>query len=122
MNCRVNPLEDSFTSVSHRGKAVVDYSITTHEGIHNIEHFKVINITDLITERNLQHLCTAKLSDHSMLSYAVVRDRHMDEFHTERVHRQEHTGADDFSTGRDGPFDKPPQRYRKGNLERELMS
>ena len=80
VNSRINPLEDGFTSVSHRGKAVVDYVMTTHEGIHHIEHFRVISVTDLITEINLQQLCTAKVSDHNILECVVSLDRHLDEF------------------------------------------
>ncbi len=45
---RINPLKDSYTTVSHRGKSVVDYFITRHDDLCKITDFEVLNISDFI--------------------------------------------------------------------------
>ena len=122
VNETVNSLEDGFTSVSHRDKAVVDYFITTHEGLDNIEHFKVINFFDLITGLNLQQLYVAKVSDHSMLLCDIRFDRHLDEYRLDHQEPIQDTSQTDFSTGRNGPYNKLPPRYKKVAIPNEFLS
>ena len=67
INGRITPLNDGYTSVSHRGKAIVDYFITRHTDLECINSFKVVNITDFIAENGLMHLAENKVSDHGIL-------------------------------------------------------
>ena len=85
-----------------------------------MDHFKVINVTDMITEMNLQLLCTAKVSDHNMLECSIRLDGHLDEFRIS-IDTSQNSPEQDYSTGRNGPFDKPPQRYRNSALPADFL-
>ena len=39
---RVTPLQDSFTLISHIGKAVLDYFLIPHDNVADVEEFEVI--------------------------------------------------------------------------------
>ena len=67
INGRICPLNNGFTSVSHRGKAIVDYFITTHGNLDNGTDFGVRNLFDLFTDFELLHLYANKVSDHNPL-------------------------------------------------------
>ena len=66
VNGRVSPLKDSFTSVSHRGKAVVDYVIATHKSLPFITDFEVCNISEVLLKYKLMEHSVGLVSDHSM--------------------------------------------------------
>ena len=71
VNGRVSPLTDSYTTVSHRGKYVVDYVITRHEDISKIEHFEVISMSDFIAKHNLTIGVCNTVSDHSIIACSI---------------------------------------------------
>ena len=60
-------MSDNYTSISHRGKACVDYFVCRHEDLDRIDRFEVLNLTDFITNHNLMQLAQNKVSDHSSL-------------------------------------------------------
>uniref|UniRef100_A0A3B3H959 ribonuclease H n=1 Tax=Oryzias latipes TaxID=8090 RepID=A0A3B3H959_ORYLA len=71
LNGRVNPENDCFTSVSFKGKAVVDYIVTPHTGLNECVEFKVLTPLELIksNKSDLMNLIDdrSKLPDHSVL-------------------------------------------------------
>ncbi len=56
LNGRICHLQDNFTSISHKGRSVVDYIATQHSTLDLIENFKVMTISDFIEQHNLQAL------------------------------------------------------------------
>ena len=69
INGRVNNEADDFTSISKKGKAIVDYFFCPHENLTNIAKFKVQTISSLVNELNIT---PGKLPDHSVL-YCVLK-------------------------------------------------
>ena len=69
LNGRYDINSDDFTSISRRGKSVVDYIITPHECLRFCKSFKVIRCTDAVDKFNLQYLIhgRCKVPDHSIL-------------------------------------------------------
>ena len=61
-NGRITPEHDGFTSISTRGKAVVDYIAISQENISNCLKCEVRNATSLIEELNLHPLSALALS------------------------------------------------------------
>ena len=47
LNGCINPLAEGYTSISHRGKSVVDYIIVPHHNIECVTNFKVLSISSL---------------------------------------------------------------------------
>ena len=67
LNGRITPEKDNFTSTG-RGKAVVDYIITSVEDINKYSEVEVLTITDLVSRSHTPIRSeTTKLPDHSML-------------------------------------------------------
>ena len=54
LNGRVCPLQDKYTSISHKARAVVDYIITQHDTHDMIKEFTVITVSDFVEQHNLQ--------------------------------------------------------------------
>ena len=71
INGRINPLGDSYTSISHRGKAVVDYVLASHDTFNLIQNFEVLNISELMLKYRLMEHCVGLLSDHSVMRVSV---------------------------------------------------
>ena len=71
LNERLCSENDDFTSVSTRGKAVVDYICVPHECYKNCSNFRVISPESLVHRHNLQHLLgpRSKLPDHYFLTF-----------------------------------------------------
>ena len=69
VNGRFNPDKDNFTSISTKGSAVVDYFLTNHRNLQNIENFEVITMSDVVDLLGVHGMAAvpAKISDHSML-------------------------------------------------------
>ena len=65
INSRVTPQFDNFTSVSGRGKAVVDYPITPYSCIDHVMECSVHTVKELCESMNYKHDC--KLPDHSLI-------------------------------------------------------
>ena len=72
LNGRECAENDDFTSVSTRGKAVVDYICVPHECYKNCSNLRVTSPESLVHRHNLQHLLgpRSKLPDHYFLSLA----------------------------------------------------
>ena len=73
LNGRITPEYDNYTSVSVRGKAVVDYVISKQDCLELFKEFKVLTTTNLIDNFDIYHLITnnCKPPDHSILSTTV---------------------------------------------------
>lgn len=72
---------DNFTSISRKGKAIVDYLCVPHETLKKCSRFKVITVQELTAEHDLQGLLgeRSRLPDHS----ALVTEFHCtDYYHT----------------------------------------
>ena len=71
LNGRLCTENDNFTSVSIRGKAVVDYVCVPHDCFKNCSNFRVISPESLVHKYQLQHLLgtRSKLPDHYFLSF-----------------------------------------------------
>ncbi len=71
MNCRVIPLYDDFTSVSPKGKAVVDNIIVPHNCLELCSEFGVITPNNLLESYSPACLellgDQRKMPDHSLL-------------------------------------------------------
>ena len=69
VNGRITPHFDNFTSVSGRGRAVVDYVITSHDSLSCFKDFKVLTAREVIEKYNLLGLLSenCKCPDHSLL-------------------------------------------------------
>ena len=69
VNGRISPKNDNYTFISQRGKSVVDYFITSHDGLKFCENFKVFATNDLVDSLQLEGLLgtNCKSPDHSML-------------------------------------------------------
>lgn len=69
LNGRFNINEDNYTSVSLRGKAVVDYICVPHDILEQCNDFKVITSRSIIENGNLVHLLgeRSKTPDHSAM-------------------------------------------------------
>lgn len=80
LNGRYDADKDDFTSISSRGKSVVDYIITPHECLRFCKAFQVVRCTDAVDEFNLQYLLNdkSKMPDHSIL-LAKVQVSYMQE-------------------------------------------
>ncbi len=59
--------QNNFTSVSNKGKAVVDYCIVPYEQLGHVSDFTIKTMTDLINEFNMVMPLLTKMSDHSIL-------------------------------------------------------
>ncbi|CAC5360994.1 unnamed protein product [Mytilus coruscus] len=60
---------DNFTSISRKGKAVVDYFCVPHDSLSNYDNFKVLPIQNIVDIHKLQPLIgeRSKLPDHSVI-------------------------------------------------------
>lgn len=68
LNGRLTTSNDNFTSTG-RGKAVVDYQITSIESLYDFSEAKVATVSELITDLKInQYSETTKLPDHSFLT------------------------------------------------------
>ena len=69
VNGRVSPEKDNYTSISNRGRSVVDYILTQQHFLSNCNDFAVHTVTDLIEQFNLQYYVSSssKPPDHSVL-------------------------------------------------------
>ena len=67
VNGRGKPELDNFTSVSSRGKAVVDYCISSYTGLEHVTDFRVHLITQLC--EMLDFKGDYRLPDHSLVSW-----------------------------------------------------
>ena len=71
LNGRFSHSSDNFTSISSRGRAVVDYILVPHDCFNSCENFEVISPTSIINQHNLQYLLgeRSKIPDHNFLRF-----------------------------------------------------
>ena len=67
LNGHGNLLLDNFTSISHRGRSVVDYYIVPRDQFKLMSEFSVKPVSDLISNNNITPTPTSRLPDHSVL-------------------------------------------------------
>ena len=68
-----NRIINEYTSISSRGKSVIDYFITCHDQIRYFSNFNIEMVSDLVDSYKVQHLLssTCKAPDHSVLSVQI---------------------------------------------------
>ena len=73
LNGRFDPLKNNFTSISVRGKSVVDYIITSNSLLHLINDFHVYTMSDLLLTYGLESLIgeRSRPPDHSFVYSSV---------------------------------------------------
>ena len=71
INGRINPLCDNFTSVSHRGWAVVDYFAVPYERLHLVRDFAVIPVNDYVKDNRIRQIGSNRISDHSIICCTI---------------------------------------------------
>ena len=73
LNGRVTPAFDNYTSISVRGKAVVDYFVTRHDCFNMFNKVQVETSTDLVDRLDLLELISndCKPPDHSLVSVSL---------------------------------------------------
>ena len=69
LNGRIDPQYNNYTSVSSKGKAVVDYIVCRHNSLENVTEFKVLLTNDLVDEFGLSTVLSERCRspDHSVL-------------------------------------------------------
>ena len=75
LNGRLNPIRDSFTSISHRGKAVVNYIAVQNDQFCHYDDFQVLTASEMLRKFNLIDQGITRISDHSLL---LVKLRYFD--------------------------------------------
>ena len=126
LNGRLCPLDDTFTSISHRGRAVVDYMITQHDQLKYFSNFTVRPVNDVVVDLNLVEGSFTRISDHSILQVQLD---------TSHIHDTDEISQLDTSSAQHTPhvsnversemgkkYNKPPTKYKKGVLPEEFMT
>ena len=119
INGRVTPQFDDYTSISSKGRAVVDYVCVPHEMLNICSEFKVIPCTDLLDVLQLYPLISdrCKSPDHSLLSLTVKFHAGIYEESTQTqddIHESENTSNNDIFTN--------TRRYSFSNIPHEMLA
>ena len=72
LNGCISPLNNNYTSISHRGKVFVDYMLVPHDMLDKVVDFAVIGVTELVEKEGLQDVDKGCISDHSVLMTNVT--------------------------------------------------
>lgn len=72
LNGRGNPAQDNFTSISNKGRAVVDYMMVPHRQLDKFTQFAVHPMCNLINICEIQPDPRLKVLDHSVLTCNVT--------------------------------------------------
>ena len=72
LNGRGNPAQDDFTSISNKGRAVVDYIIVPHRQLNKFARFAVHPMYKLMSVCKIQPEPRLKVLDHSLLTCSVT--------------------------------------------------
>ena len=69
LNGRLNTNEDNYTSISKKGKSVVDFICVPHDNYSAIKYFKVLTVQSIVDSHSLHGLLgeRSRLPDHSVL-------------------------------------------------------
>ena len=70
LNGRFDAFSDNYTSVSTKGKAVVDYFFTLQSMLDKVKSFRVLTVKEICDSYNLRPLC--KIPDHSILLCSIT--------------------------------------------------
>ena len=118
VNGRVNPLQDNFTSISHKGRAVVDYVLVPHLQLKHIDNFSVNIISDLTDRLNITRSAT-QISDHSVLKYSI-KVTHIDVESDADISEPEAGLANgpEMAEPVNSKYSKPPQKFKKKKTAR----
>ena len=123
LNGRIDPLSDNFTSISHRGRSVVDYIIVPHEHLYMVKSFRVSTVLDLMNEYGVMYDANSKLSDHSILCAKIIvaEEEILPESSTQHSTCQSiHKLCCDRSRvehkSNISPYSQPPRRFRKAAI------
>ena len=114
LNGRVTPQFNEFTSVSVKGKAVVDYILCPQTSLDIVKTFKVLLVKDLLDEYNLTQLLSerCRCPDHSVLlcTFHTSRYSELAELEERTVGSQNETGTTEMpnSSKRYMVNDTPP--------------
>ena len=133
LNGRLCPLNDNFTSISHRGKAVVDYMITPHHNFNHFSNFSVKTMSNLVRELNMVDGGFTRVSDHSLLEVYLkpctepesdttdVRDTEAVEYSSKHTSKSMPTQVNINKSELGLKYGKPPTKYKRGQLPEEFM-
>ena len=122
VNGRVCPLQDGFTSVSHRGKAVVDYFVTRHDDLKFVDDFKVLSLGDIIDEHNLVGIGDNNGSDHNILMCRVNVNSIDEDICLSSEHADTVETSQTINHASQQSSTPPPTRYKKGNFPDTFMN
>jgi hypothetical protein len=118
LNGRFCPELDNYTSISHRGLAVVDYIITPHDCFHNFNSFEVMATTKLIDDMHLAHLLNSrcKAPDHSVLktTFQIYNK-------TERLSGNQEIVVETLNIKNSLPTDHLFRRYQFDDVHQDFM-
>ena len=106
LNGRFEEDADNYTSISRKGKAVVDYMCTPQDSLNDIINFKVLPIQCIVDKNKLHSMIgeRSKVPDHSVITC---------EF------KYQHETVSEYKN--DNPIDKPP-RYRLDRIPLDFMT
>ena len=87
LNGRFDPQKDNYTSISNRGRSVVDYVLTPHDCFEYCKDFKVESVTSLLDKFKLVDLVgeRSRPPDHSVLSFKFVTNYMPEDVATEPI-------------------------------------
>ena len=118
LNGRVTPEFDNFTSVSTRGRAVVDYFITSHNSYSICSKLEVFLASDMIERYGLVNMLGnhCKMPDHSMITCAIqlATPARSDNIEVSSV-------TNDVPTWKFYYFDKIPGDFMNNNLFKQTL-
>ena len=119
LNGRISKQHNNFTSISPKGKAVVDYMLTFHDCLDNCRSFKVSTMSDVIEKHQLQNLISeqCKPPDHSVLNVSVYCEHN---FFRENVGSSQKGCTQTSDTDTTRTFNQ--KRYRFNEVPATFMS
>ena len=123
INGRISPLNDNYTSISTKGTAVVDYFLTSHENLKNVQHFMVMTISSLVDSLGAHIVATSpnKISDHSMLIMDIhVKDNDLPDISFGDDNHPDHRLYGPETSARHSPT--LPPRFKVHNIPCDFMS
>ena len=77
INGRIASLLDGYTSIFHRGTAVVHYMISPHNYIQYFQKFELLLVSDTIRRLKVIQNVTNRVSDHSVIKAVVQLNKYV---------------------------------------------
>ncbi len=119
LNGRISPLNNNYTSISHRGKAIVDYMLVPHDMLDKVVDFAVIGATELVEKEGLQDVVKGRISDHSVLICNVNVSTHESDDVLVEPNVNNVLSND---TVVDDTLPRMPKKYRKGKIPENFLT